>query len=123
VTILLDIAPEAAAARKLANRDRYERDLGLLTRVRESYRRQSAAPTGPSSTPIVPKMTWRRTWLRPCCHGSCDRKRAHRPTPASFNTSAHTPIVAPVVITSSMRTSVAEWSARSRRRARARRDG
>ena len=44
VTILLDIAPEAAAARKLANRDRYERDMGLLTRVRESYRRQSASP-------------------------------------------------------------------------------
>ena len=42
LTILLDIAPETAVQRKAANRDRYERDLALLSRVRESYRRQSA---------------------------------------------------------------------------------
>src|SRR6478672_7723224 len=42
VTILLDIAPETAAKRKSADRDRYERDLALLARVRESYRRQAA---------------------------------------------------------------------------------
>jgi dTMP kinase len=42
LTILLDIAPETAARRKSANRDRYERDLALLARVRESYRRQAA---------------------------------------------------------------------------------
>jgi dTMP kinase len=41
-TVLLDIAPETAAARKSAGRDRYERDLALLSRVRASYRRQSA---------------------------------------------------------------------------------
>lgn len=41
LTILLDIAPETAALRKAAGRDRFERDLALLTRVRESYRRQS----------------------------------------------------------------------------------
>ena len=41
LTILLDIAPEIAAARKAANRDRYERDLALLARVRDSYRRQA----------------------------------------------------------------------------------
>jgi dTMP kinase len=41
LTILLDIAPESAAARKVSNRDRYERDLALLSRVRESYRRQA----------------------------------------------------------------------------------
>lgn len=41
-TVLLDIAPEVAAARKRANRDRYERDMALLARVRESYRRQAA---------------------------------------------------------------------------------
>ena len=41
LTILLDIAPETAAGRKTANRDKYERDLALLSRVRESYRRQS----------------------------------------------------------------------------------
>ena len=44
LTILLDIAPETAAGRKTANRDKYERDLALLSRVRESYRRQAAAP-------------------------------------------------------------------------------
>jgi dTMP kinase len=43
LTIMLDIAPETAAARKSADRDRYERDLAMLGRVRESYRRQAAA--------------------------------------------------------------------------------
>jgi len=42
LTILLDIAPETAAQRKAIDRDRYERDLALLARVRESYRRQAA---------------------------------------------------------------------------------
>src|SRR5215831_6349495 len=42
LTILLDIAPETAARRKAVDRDRYERDLALLGRVRESYRRQAA---------------------------------------------------------------------------------
>ena len=41
LTILLDIAPDTAAGRKAANRDKYERDLALLSRVRESYRRQA----------------------------------------------------------------------------------
>ena len=41
LTILLDIAPETAARRKTADRDRYERDLALLSRVRESYHRQA----------------------------------------------------------------------------------
>ena len=43
LTILLDIAPATAVARKATGRDRYERDLALLTRVRESYRRQADA--------------------------------------------------------------------------------
>jgi len=42
VTILLDIAPETAAQRKSTDRDRYERDLAMLGRVRESYHRQAA---------------------------------------------------------------------------------
>jgi dTMP kinase len=41
LTILLDIAPETAVRRKATNRDRYESDLALLSRVRESYRRQA----------------------------------------------------------------------------------
>ena len=44
LTILLDIAPETAVRRKATGRDRYERDLALLSRVRESYRRQAALP-------------------------------------------------------------------------------
>lgn len=44
LTILLDIAPETAAGRKTTNRDKYERDLALLSRVRESYHRQAQAP-------------------------------------------------------------------------------
>jgi dTMP kinase len=43
LTILLGIAPETAAGRKTTNRDKYERDLALLSRVRESYRRQAQA--------------------------------------------------------------------------------
>jgi dTMP kinase len=45
LTIMLDIAPETAAQRKAVDRDRYERDLEMLARVRESYRRQAAAQT------------------------------------------------------------------------------
>ena len=42
LTIMLDIAPETAVRRKAVDRDRYERDLALQVRVRESYRRQAA---------------------------------------------------------------------------------
>jgi len=42
LTIMLDIAPDTAAQRKAVDRDRYERDLALLGRVRDSYRRQAA---------------------------------------------------------------------------------
>ena len=38
-TILLDIAPETAVARKAVDRDRYERDLAMQHRVRWSYQR------------------------------------------------------------------------------------
>jgi dTMP kinase len=41
LTILVDIAPETAARRKASDRDRYERDLELLGRVRASYLRQA----------------------------------------------------------------------------------
>jgi len=39
LTFLLDIAPDVSARRKAQDRDRYERDLALLGRVRESYLR------------------------------------------------------------------------------------
>jgi dTMP kinase len=43
VTILLDIPPEASMRRKQEDRDKFERDLALLGRVRTSYHRQSEA--------------------------------------------------------------------------------
>jgi dTMP kinase len=43
ITIMLDIAPETAVQRKAADRDRYERDLAMQGRVRESYRHQASA--------------------------------------------------------------------------------
>jgi dTMP kinase len=45
LTILLDIEPEHSARRKAAGRDRYEQDLALLGRVRESYARQARHPS------------------------------------------------------------------------------
>ena len=44
LTIVLDIAPDTAVRRKTTNRDRYERDLALLSRVRDSYQRQGVQP-------------------------------------------------------------------------------
>jgi dTMP kinase len=43
ITFLLDIAPEVSARRKAADRDKYERDLALLARVRASYLQQAAS--------------------------------------------------------------------------------
>ena len=45
LTILLDIPPDASLTRKQAARDKFERDLPLLGRVRESYLRQADAST------------------------------------------------------------------------------
>ena len=42
LTFLLDIAPEVSARRKTTDRDKFERDLALLARVRDSYLRQAA---------------------------------------------------------------------------------
>ena len=43
LTILLDIAPETAVGRKSVDRDRYERDLDLQNRVRDTYHDLAAA--------------------------------------------------------------------------------
>ena len=42
LTVLLDIEPGVSARRKTADRDRYERDLALLGRVRDSYLRHAS---------------------------------------------------------------------------------
>jgi dTMP kinase len=44
LTVLLDMDPDVSARRKTSDRDKYERDLVLLSRVRASYLRQVAAP-------------------------------------------------------------------------------
>jgi dTMP kinase len=44
LTVLVDIAPATAAKRKAVDRDRYERDLEMLGRVRDSYLRQAVQP-------------------------------------------------------------------------------
>ncbi|HUE86955.1 MAG TPA: dTMP kinase [Vicinamibacterales bacterium] len=44
LTVLLDIPPDASLARKQRDRDRYEQDLQLLARVRESYLCQATRP-------------------------------------------------------------------------------
>ena len=41
ITFLLDIPPETSARRKTTDRDRFERDLAMLARVRDSYLRQA----------------------------------------------------------------------------------
>ncbi|MBM3817874.1 MAG: dTMP kinase [Acidimicrobiia bacterium] len=43
ITFLLDIPPEVSARRKRHERDKYERDLALLARVRDSYLQQATA--------------------------------------------------------------------------------
>lgn len=43
LTLLLDMPPEVSLSRKKADRDKFERDMPLLGRVRESYLRQAAA--------------------------------------------------------------------------------
>jgi dTMP kinase len=42
LTVLLDIPPDVSARRKTDDRDKFERDLALLARVRQSYLRQAA---------------------------------------------------------------------------------
>jgi dTMP kinase len=44
LTLVLDIPPEVSLQRKHAARDKFERDLPLLARVRASYQRQAQAP-------------------------------------------------------------------------------
>ena len=43
LTLFMDMTPEVSLTRKHADRDRFERDMPLLGRVRESYQRQARA--------------------------------------------------------------------------------
>lgn len=44
LTIFLDMSPAVSLTRKKADRDKFERDMPLLGRVRESYQRQAKEP-------------------------------------------------------------------------------
>jgi dTMP kinase len=44
LTLFMDMSPSVSLTRKKADRDKFERDMPLLGRVRESYLRQSQAP-------------------------------------------------------------------------------
>ncbi len=44
LTLFMDMTPEVSLTRKQADRDKFERDMPLLGRVRESYMRQATAP-------------------------------------------------------------------------------
>ena len=43
LTLFMDMTPAVSLTRKKADRDKFERDMPLLGRVRESYTRQAAA--------------------------------------------------------------------------------
>ena len=69
VTVLLEIGPETAVDRKARNRDRFERDLALLRRVRESYDRQAdeqgwVRVDGQRPKPVVAEEVWAHVWPR-----------------------------------------------------------
>ena len=105
LTILLDIPPEVAAQRKRTDRDRYERDLDLLTRVRASYKSQATdARLGPAARRSPQGRRQRR-----CAAGGRVETRAAvsvrtSAAPAATSTRAHASSVAPVVLTSSTST-------------------
>jgi len=44
LTLFMDMSPEVSLTRKKADRDKFERDMPLLGRVRESYLRQAQRP-------------------------------------------------------------------------------
>ena len=65
-TILLDVDPVAARDRKVAGRDRYESDIELLKRVRETYREMAAEESwivldGARDRDAVADEAWKRT--------------------------------------------------------------
>src|SRR5436190_333871 len=68
LTIMLDIAPETAVQRKSVDRDRYERDLAMQSRVRESYRRQAQADGRPVCVGVA------RTRRNACNTGRSSRR-------------------------------------------------
>ena len=107
LTFLLDIPPDASVSRKTTDRDKYERDLALLARVRESYLRQARDGWVRLDADRRPRRRVRRRVRGR--HGApriaalaAVTARTSR-APACFKTCAHASSVAPVVRTSSTR--------------------
>ena len=106
LTLLLDIAPDASLNRKQVARDKFERDLPLLGRVRESYLRQAGRDPqlgAPRRRPRQGRGVGRRAHRRPVATRAAVSARTSL-TPPRFNTRAHASSVAPVVATSSTST-------------------
>ena len=59
-TILLDIDPAVSSRRKTADRDKYERDLALLERVRSSYLEQASGSRLTSDAASARSAAWVR---------------------------------------------------------------
>ena len=76
LTLLLDIPPEASLRRKQADRDKFERDLALLGRVRSSYQRQSEGAGWVRLDGHQDKDAVSAPCSRPSGHDSGCRKRA-----------------------------------------------
>ena len=89
--------------RKAVDRDRYERDLALQARVRESYHRQAAANRLGRARRRASEGCDRRDVTTSCSRGSTSGRPTTRAavsartsrTPASFSTRAHASSVAP----------------------------
>ena len=105
LTVLLDIPPDASLQRKQRDRDRYEQDLALLARVRDSYIRQSAAPHWVRMDGLQPKdaVTADVAQRGAVATRAAVIARTSR-APAASNTCAQASSVAPVVVTSSTST-------------------
>ena len=56
LTLFLDMSPAVSLTRKKADRDKFERDMPLLGRVRDSYKRQAQRPDWIRSTPSATRM-------------------------------------------------------------------
>ena len=130
LTILLDIPPEVSARRKTSDRDKYERDLSMLARVRESYLRQARNAgwvrlDADRDRILVAEDVFKAVAahdVRAEVGGigeALSASAGHVPlsaraavsartslAPASFNTRAQASSVAPVVLTSSMSTTI-----------------
>ncbi len=108
LTIVLDIAPETAVQRKAVDRDRYERDLAMQARVRESYRRQAAAARVDRARRRARQGRDRRRRLqRRVVTTRAAVSARTSATPTAFSARAHASSVAPVVLTSSTSTTIA----------------